>query len=515
MSWQGDKRYNCNGWTFLDLLECSLIPENQDVNIICDGSNMKVNSFLLVSILPVLQKYLTPSLDQLYTIFMPDVKISDLTHLISSVYNKKSVVLVPKSLIDLTGVKYIPEETSDVVETIKRDIEDSEDSDNTFEETVDPLIVLNDFVKMNDNHNSVPPSEEEVSRVQVDVEPNYNITFQKKVLQDEINEDIPQEDFIDNLADKYDEIIEEIKAKLIENNPSRSIRFILSQRHKIQLVLDDYVFGIKKGPFMTQGEYVIQWSCIFPKCNLLVNTRGGLITENELFHDHKEVQPIYSPPLILPPSNNFRSILPKSSPKTEHMIPDDLRKLVNEYNMSNYQEDENIFYFSQPSHSTIKDSKSNLSYYAPKHLVPDDLKQIIVASNPQHGVKFTMSQRGSDQILVDEYLLKKKKGPYLARNMRVINWRCVKDPCGFSMVTCEGRMKNRGEHNHSPDSSLFIRQQTRTKLRESMENFHGGVASDVVREVLSETNVDDIGSLGSVDALKQAARRYNRKLRKL
>ena len=48
-----------------------------------------------------------------------------------------------------------------------------------------------------------------------------------------------------------------------------------------------------------------------------------------------------------------------------------------------------------------------------------------------------------------------------------------------------------------------------------MENFHGGVASDVVREVLSETNVDDIGSLGSVDALKQAARRYNRKLRKL
>ena len=73
---------------------------------------------------------------------------------------------------------------------------------------------------------------------------------------------------------------------------------------------------------------------------------------------------------------------------------------------------------------------------------------------------------------------------------------------------------------HNQTNEIFIivfdcRQQTRTKLRESMENFHGGVASDVVREVLSETNVDDIGSLGSVDALKQAARRYNRKLRKL
>jgi len=40
------------------------------------------------------------------------------------------------------------------------------------------------------------------------------------------------------------------------------------------------------------------------------------------------------------------------------------------------------------------------------------------------------------------------------------------------------------------------------------------VPSDIVKEVVSETDLEDIYSLGSIDALKQAARRWNRKKKK-
>ena len=70
------------------------------------------------------------------------------------------------------------------------------------------------------------------------------------------------------------------------------------------------------------------------------------------------------------------------------------------------------------------------------------------------------------------------------------------------------------------DYSTFIhlilgRKQLRVKLRENMEynklyESPPGAVTDFVKDVVS--NVDDIDSLGSIDALNQAARRYNRKL---
>jgi len=138
----------------------------------------------------------------------------------------------------------------------------------------------------------------------------------------------------------------------------------------------------------------------------------------------------------------------------------------------------------KPKEPTTTDSESLQNPYTLKHMVPNDLQKLLVDSNPHRGVKFTLSQRGNTQMSVDDFLLKKKKGPYEVKGMRVINWKCVKETCLFSLVTKEGmigqgackfngKSKFRQDHNHSPDSSLFIRKQTRVKLRESLEKLDG------------------------------------------
>ena len=37
-------------------------------------------------------------------------------------------------------------------------------------------------------------------------------------------------------------------------------------------------------------------------------------------------------------------------------------------------------------------------------------------------VHFTKSQRDNVQLVLDDYILKKKKGPFMSRGMQVINW---------------------------------------------------------------------------------------------
>ena len=44
------------------------------------------------------------------------------------------------------------------------------------------------------------------------------------------------------------------------------------------------------------------------------------------------------------------------------------------------------------------------------YLVPEDLQQLIVESNPGRA-KFTVSQRLNTQLVLDDYVLKKKLGP--------------------------------------------------------------------------------------------------------
>lgn len=77
-----------------------------------------------------------------------------------------------------------------------------------------------------------------------------------------------------------------------------------------------------------------------------------------------------------------------------------------------------------------------------RHLVPDDLKSLIIGENPERNIKFTLSQRLNTQMVVDDFVLKKKKGPFLSRGGRVINWKCVNDSCTYTCVSYEGQLQD-------------------------------------------------------------------------
>ena len=154
-----------------------------------------------------------------------------------------------------------------------------------------------------------------------------------------------------------------------------------------------------------------------------------------------------------------------------------------------------------------------------RHLVPDDLKALIIEGNPERNIKFTLSQRMNTQMVVDDYVLKKKKGPNMSRGGRVINWKCVNDSCSFTAVTWESQLQDvQRKHNHPAQPELYIKKQARVKIRENivseMSNLYheDRPVSNLVNDVVNETNADIRDMIGSVDALKQAARRFNRKL---
>ena len=62
-----------------------------------------------------------------------------------------------------------------------------------------------------------------------------------------------------------------------------------------------------------------------------------------------------------------------------------------------------------------------------RHLVPEDLQRLIITTNPGRSIKFTYSQRMNTQMVLNDFVLKKKKGPYRSRGGRIINWKCVRE----------------------------------------------------------------------------------------
>ena len=159
-------------------------------------------------------------------------------------------------------------------------------------------------------------------------------------------------------------------------------------------------------------------------------------------------------------------------------------------------------------------------YDGPKHKVPEDLQSLIIFSNPQYNIKFTYSQRMNTQMVVSGYMLKKKRGPYTASSgLRTINWKCVVDSCPYYALTLEGMLKDNElkKHNHERQPELFAKKEARFKLRQKIEE--GAAAASempmkhfVLDTVMQETQPDMLGMIGSLDALKQAANRYKKKL---
>ena len=160
------------------------------------------------------------------------------------------------------------------------------------------------------------------------------------------------------------------------------------------------------------------------------------------------------------------------------------------------------------------------------HLVPEDLKEKIISTNPQYDIKFILSQRHNTQMVIDGYILKKKKGPYVDRlNQRKINWKCVNDLCDYRVVTEEGGMKFTGsQHNHATQPDLIIKKEVRDHFRREIETLSKSTTEEGqdLEQVLDgsiSVYVEDVvkGSEDvweNIDAHKQAVRRMKRKYMK-
>jgi hypothetical protein len=121
------------------------------------------------------------------------------------------------------------------------------------------------------------------------------------------------------------------------------------------------------------------------------------------------------------------------------------------------------------------------------------------------------------QMVVDDYVLKKKKGPYLTRGGGgVVNWKCIRH---LSVHSCQIQDTAR-QHNHPSQPELYVKKQASVKIRENMAHEISNIVQEVnpnpvtnaVMNVVADTNPEMRNMKGRIDALKQAARRYNRKI---
>ena len=80
---------------------------------------------------------------------------------------------------------------------------------------------------------------------------------------------------------------------------------------------------------------------------------------------------------------------------------------------------------STPTYDVVWTPETFSHHGSSKYPVPEDLRAAIVAANPRNRIQFVASQRLNLQMILDGFLLNKKKGPRVTRQGRTINWRCA------------------------------------------------------------------------------------------
>ena len=140
--------------------------------------------------------------------------------------------------------------------------------------------------------------------------------------------------------------------------------------------------------------------------------------------------------------------------------------------------------------------------------VPDNIKVALAENNVDRGIKFTLSHLMNDQMLLDNYLLKKNKGPIDRKKGVTINWQCVSQNCYFRATTVDADIeKTNGNHNHDPNVELFFKREGRLKLKEAVAASDAPLAS-VVMNVIGTSDDAYLTAHGSNEAMKQCARRF-------
>ena len=150
------------------------------------------------------------------------------------------------------------------------------------------------------------------------------------------------------------------------------------------------------------------------------------------------------------------------SVKSESCISDDIQTSTP---TSSFEDKSAMKLFDTPSPFTsylTEPQQPNLV----KNPVPDDLKQKIITSNPNQSIEFIYSQRMNDQMVLNSYILKKKKGPIVKNNKRRMYWMCIAAGCPVRVTSMEGQLTYafRG-HNHLPEHADVLRRKHKAKLR--------------------------------------------------
>lgn len=112
-------------------------------------------------------------------------------------------------------------------------------------------------------------------------------------------------------------------------------------------------------------------------------------------------------------------------------------------------------------------------------------------------------------IVLDNNLLKKKKGPIQRQKGLTINWKCVTQNCYFCATTVDDYVEHsNGSHNHEPNIELFHKREGRVLLKESAAGSDVPLASVVLNVVNATTDEAYVTAHGSNAAMKQCARRF-------
>jgi hypothetical protein len=152
-----------------------------------------------------------------------------------------------------------------------------------------------------------------------------------------------------------------------------------------------------------------------------------------------------------------------------------------------------------------------------KYPMPEDLQSLIIEMNPGRRARFTLSMRDVPELVLDDYVMKKKKGPWLNRSGgRAVAWKCTEPGCPYICSTLEGRVRESGDqgfrrHNHPPDYDALVRKEAKALMRKNMTSDTN--PSQLVRDLLDSLGPQQRDSFGGDDGFKQLARRIKRKLK--
>ena len=156
--------------------------------------------------------------------------------------------------------------------------------------------------------------------------------------------------------------------------------------------------------------------------------------------------------------------------------------------------------------------KSTSSETILKSRISDNLKEILIEKNVERGVQFTVSQKGNDQMLLDNNVLKKNKGPMTKKKGLTINWVCIMKSCPFKATTIESDiLPSKHEHNHDPTIEGWHKRVGRAQLKNTAGTVDASLAVVVMDVVAATSNPDYVVAHGSTDSMKQAARRYRKR----